>query len=235
MIIFDYGNTLVEENAFDGVKGIEAIIKCALSNPKGTRAEAIAKKVDELYAKALEIGKVYNIEVPYVAMQRYALSYYGFEFDMSQTELEQLYWDAASVPKAKLGVEGLIAFLNERGIRSAVVSNIAFSGINLEKRLNSLFPNNNFEFVISSSDYGYRKPDVCIYELAVSMSGLDKKDIWYCGDKYEVDISGAKNAGICGILIDSDGRQDLSVIEEGTLVIRSMDEIVDYIKKGIIY
>ena len=53
----------------------------------------------------------------------------------------------------------MLDFLNQHGIRSAVISNLLWSGAALTERLNRLLPNNQFEFVMTSSDYFMRKPN----------------------------------------------------------------------------
>ena len=53
---------------------------------------------------------------------------------------------------------GMLDFINKNGIRSAVISNLLWSGDALSERLNRLLLMNEFEFVMTSSDYIVRKP-----------------------------------------------------------------------------
>ena len=48
-----------------------------------------------------------------------------------------------------------------------------------------------FEFVISSADYGIRKPHGVIFLSAVSKLSLKPSEVWYVGDSLERDILGA--------------------------------------------
>jgi len=52
----------------------------------------------------------------------------------------------------------------------------------LTNRINEFLPNNNFEFIIATSEYIFRKPHKRIYELALKKANLEAKDVWYCGD-----------------------------------------------------
>lgn len=52
--------------------------------------------------------------------------------------------------------------------------------------MNKIFPENQFEFVIASSDYGVMKPNRYIFQAGIVKSGLEAKDIWYVGDKVEL-------------------------------------------------
>lgn len=47
----------------------------------------------------------------------------------------------------------MLDYLNEKGIRTAVISNNCFSGAALKEQLDRLLPGNRFEFVLASSDY----------------------------------------------------------------------------------
>ncbi len=48
-----------------------------------------------------------------------------------------------------------------------------------------------FSFVISSADYGVRKPDPRIFNVAVKKMNLEPSAIWFAGDKLEYDVKGA--------------------------------------------
>lgn len=79
------------------------------------------------------------------------------------------------------------AALAERGKdKNAVISNCDYSGNLLQEKLNKIFPENQFEFVIASSDYGVMKPNRYIFQAGIVKSGLEAKDIWYVGDKVEL-------------------------------------------------
>jgi putative hydrolase of the HAD superfamily len=93
-------------------------------------------------------------------------------------------------------IDKLINYINKKGIRSAVISNISFSGEALKSRINSLIPDNRFEFIIASSEYVFRKPDSMIFDLALRKAHLSADEVWFCGDNSRVDIEGASSAGI---------------------------------------
>lgn len=46
----------------------------------------------------------------------------------------------------------MLNYINEKGIKSAVVSNLLWLGAALTERLNRCFPTNQFKFVMTSSD-----------------------------------------------------------------------------------
>ena len=55
MILFDYGQTLVNEQCFDGIKGTEAVLKYAKKNKYNKSAEEV-----QVYANKLnhELGRL---------------------------------------------------------------------------------------------------------------------------------------------------------------------------------
>ncbi|HWT76727.1 MAG TPA: HAD family hydrolase [Mobilitalea sp.] len=200
MIMFDYGQTLVNEARFDGVAGNLAVLKLAKKNPY----QISAKELQE-FAITLnkEIGRFHpdvrkstHIEVHNHIFQNYLYEYYGLEFDLKPEELEKIFWDNAAVRKPTENIEFLLKYLKENGIRTAVISNISFSGKALMGRINSMLPENEFEFVLATSEYVFRKPHSRIFELALRKANLDARDVWYCGDNAYFDVEGASGTGI---------------------------------------
>jgi putative hydrolase of the HAD superfamily len=76
------------------------------------------------------------------------------------------------------------------------VSNSSFIGATLEKELTRLGVCHYFKFVISSADYGVRKPDPIIFEVALRRLGLDPARVWFAGDNVGYDIVGGRGAGM---------------------------------------
>ena len=73
----------------------------------------------------------------------------------------------------------------------------------MEESLKQIYPNNQFEFVLASSDYGIRKPDGKLFEVGIMRSGLAPEEIWYVGDKVRVDVVGARACGMVPVLFKS--------------------------------
>ena len=124
----------------------------------------------------------------------------GLTFSISIPEIERLIWteDAQKVPSVH--VSELLEQLHLLGVQTAVISNLDFSGYLLQEKLDELYPNNHFRFVIASSDYGVRKPNPCIFEAGIARSGFAAGEIWYVGDKIPVDVNGSKAVGMVPIL-----------------------------------
>lgn len=56
--------------------------------------------------------------------------------------------------------------------------------------------------IITSEEAGVKKPDVKIFEYSLQKSGAKANESLMVGDDYEVDVLGAKNAGIDQVLFD---------------------------------
>lgn len=94
------------------------------------------------------------------------------------------------------GIEKLLAYLHDRGIRTAVVSNMMKDTRTLTERIDELLPDNHFSFIMASSDYLFRKPHPRIFEMARAKAGLPADKIWYCGDNLICDVKGAAGVGM---------------------------------------
>ena len=115
-------------------------------------------------------------------------------------------------------------YLKNNGIRTGVISNIAYAAAVVTERINRLLPENAFEFIITSSNYMFRKPNKRIFDLALEKAELAPEDVWYIGDQYECDIKGALSAGLFPIwYIDA---IDLPYTEDkNILTVKSWNEL----------
>ena len=203
MIIFDYGQTLANEKPFDGVAGGAALLKYAVKNKYGYTAEQIQLVANELNR---ELGKFdpqrrieLTVEVPNRMFSAYLYRSLGIELSLSPPEIDRVFWDAASPAHPTEGIEDFLAFLSQKGIRTGVISNISYCGDALRERINSLLPDHNFEFILASSEYMFRKPSPSIFRLALELAGLAADDVWYIGDNFRLDVEGAKAAGMFAV------------------------------------
>ena len=203
MILFDYGQTLVNEQEFDGVKGTEAVLKYATENKHHLTAEQVQQ---EATAINQEFGRfdpkrrhLFQIEVPNTMFSPYLYESQGIKIPLSTSEIDQIFWDAASPGDATDGVKEFLAFLKKHGIRTGVISNISYAQEIVADRINRILPENEFEFILTSSKYVFRKPHRRIFELALGKAELAAEDVWYIGDQFECDIKGALGAGMTPI------------------------------------
>ncbi|HEX3044622.1 MAG TPA: HAD family hydrolase, partial [Bacillota bacterium] len=69
----------------------------------------------------------------------------------------------------------------------------------MENEFNQFIPSQQFEFIIASSEYVFRKPHKRIFELALQKANLKPCEVWYCGDNAVCDVDGAADCGIFAV------------------------------------
>ena len=91
-----------------------------------------------------------------------------------------------------------LAALSARKYRIAVVSNA-------DGRVRTLLDASGLspwlEFIVDSADVGVEKPDPRIFHAATGRLGLAPAACAYVGDIYEIDVEGARRAGLRPVLI----------------------------------
>lgn len=202
MILFDYGHTLACEPGWNSVRGEEALFQYIKRNNNNITPKQVSDFSQELFEK-IGIVRKNGLEMHERQFQRFLYEYLGIEFTISLEEAERIFWTAATPGAMMPDADKMIDYVNKKGIRSAVISNIGWSGNALRERLDRLLPGNRFEFIIASSEYMFRKPDALIFKLALVKAGLGPQDVWFCGDNPQADIEGAANAGIFPVYYDN--------------------------------
>jgi putative hydrolase of the HAD superfamily len=201
LILFDYGQTIIEENGFDSLKGNQALLDCAVRNPNHVTAAQVQELADELSRDMLGAFNAQNrndqpLELTGYAFNNYLYDYLEIEFSLTPEERQWVFWNNSASGRPSRNIENILEYLHQSGIRTAVVSNIMQSTECLRRRINELLPENHFEFIIASSDYLFRKPHHRIFELALKKAKVPADKVWFCGDNLHCDIEGAYKAGM---------------------------------------
>lgn len=228
MILFDYGQTLIAEQKFDGIKGTEAVLKYAARNKYHLSAEQVQVKANEIMR---ELGRfdqekkhLFQIEVPNTMFTPYLYESQGIEIALSNAEIDTVFWNAAAPGVPTEGIKDFLGYLENKGIRTGVISNISYAPSVVAERINRLLPENAFEFIITSSNFIFRKPNKRIFDLALEKAGLQPDEVWYIGDHYECDVKGSLNAGLFPVWYT--GAIDLPYTEDkNILTIKTWNEL----------
>jgi len=195
MILFDYAHTLAWEPDADFLRGEKAVFAHVRDNPRSITPEEAARLGTELFLAARdcrhsgwELHEHQQLQLKYDLL--------GLQFALPMADIEKLLWTETCPGQPMPGAQDMLAALRERGIRTGVISNLGWTGEALTDRLQRLFPEHAFEFVIASSDYGVRKPNPLIFRAALSRADLPPEDVWFCGDQIDADVFGAQGSGI---------------------------------------
>ena len=203
-VLFDYGETLAHEADYRPEAGFAAILPHARQNPGGADAQTLLADFRACFHDLRRRTHAAGAEIPNRQRWRWLFEMYDLEFDLPMDALETLYWNAAAPCAPTPGVEGLLERLRKSGVGSGVISNMGFSGDALRARLENLFPQHRFDFVLSSADYVLRKPDPHLFALALHKCGYAARAVWFLGDNPETDIQGAARAGLTPIFYARD-------------------------------
>ncbi len=220
MIIFDYGHTILHEPNHSVENGNRAIYKYIKDNPGNVSFETFNKTCLEMFAE-IKANRG-TLEIHEHNFLRLVYDYLNITLSVSVAEAERIIWNGISDGAVMPYVPEMLDYLNENGIRTAVISNLCFSGAALAERINRLLPNNRFEFVLASSEYVFNKPHPLMFEIALNKAGLPADKVWFCGDSIYCDINGAHGVGMFPVLYEG------STVEENPSVRDNLDMSVTF-------
>lgn len=143
-----------------------------------------------------EFEKLPVLEVHNHIFQKYLYEYFDIELTKSHEEVERIFKSAAFAVEPTKNIGNVLLYLKKNEIRTSVISNISFSGSALRESIDKYISSHNFEFIIASSEYVFRKPHKRIFELSLRKAKLELSDVWYCGDNAVFDVDGAADCGI---------------------------------------
>jgi putative hydrolase of the HAD superfamily len=105
---------------------------------------------------------------------------------------------------------GMVATVAELASRHrlAVVSNTHDPDL-VPAHLAAMGVDHYFEAVVTSIDFGWRKPHPAIYAEALRRLGAEADRTVFAGDTYDADFAGPVRAGLAAFLIDPDARHDV--------------------------
>ncbi len=140
--------------------------------------------------------------------------------ELHEYHRERNLWE--SVPE---GVIPALEALGSRGLRLTVVSN---ANGTLCAHMDRLGLTRYLHCVLDSCDFGVEKPDPRLFQIALERSGASAETTIHVGDLYQVDVLGARAAGLRGVLLDEHG------LYEGVDCprVRSLGELVTRIADG---
>ena len=194
-LLFDLWGTLINSVAFDPVRGHAAVLQTC-ENPNGVSLEQIMdlgrRIVDATVAREEEAA----LEYTQASLLRMIADAFGLRPRISTEECEWMFWHACIQVNLIDGVDDLLRELDALGMPMGVVSNSSFTAATLEREMERQGIRRYFRFVISSADYGVRKPDPLIFEVALRRLGLEAGRVWFTGDNVGYDIIGAHQSGL---------------------------------------
>ena len=179
-------------------KGIDGLLKIA-KNTENISLDKVQDCVDELKRETKALRAKSSMEFSRAQFDRNLCDRLGIKFNLTDEELDQEFCNNMLIPTPEPGVKNILSELAERGIQMGIISNSILGGKALSGILDQHDMLKYFDFVMTSSDYGFRKPHLQIFKTGIARTGCKKEEIWFAGDWIPQDIVGAKNAGLTSV------------------------------------
>lgn len=195
-VLVDYGGTLVEEVSFDSRAGNEWLLARAVSGPSNVTIEQVLDRAAKVTAEVASRRNEFHLETPWAMLTRLIHDFFGFSFSGSIADLEIGFWKASVKTNAMPGSLAALEKLHECGIPIGVVSNCSFGPHVIRYELEKHGLAEHLRFVMVSAEYAVRKPNVLLYDTAAAKLRTKPQDIWFIGDRWEIDVASAKAAGM---------------------------------------
>lgn len=89
-----------------------------------------------------------------------------------------------------------------------------------------------FDVVVCSEDVGKNKPSIDVFSHALRQANANKRESIMIGDDYSVDIIGAENAGMQGVLFDPEQKHQNNPHRWKIKELKEIPEILPWIAKN---
>jgi len=195
-IIFDFGGTILQSDVWDDINGNREILKLAKSNIYNFNEFDVQNRVIQLLDFYNSTRNTTSLEVPISCFQRTLYDGMNITFDNSWEELELLFYKSATNYKTTNCIENLLKHFEINKIRMGILSNSMFSSKTISGDLENLGIRSYFDFVVTSAEYGIRKPNKLLFEIVIKKMKLEPHEIWFIGDSINEDVIGSSNAGM---------------------------------------
>ena len=219
-ILFDFADTIFHETKLDWDRGNLWLFNNAINLQKVTFKEFNEHK-EKIYSDIRPKRMSSLIEHSWVSSIRLIFESLQMKVETNNS-IEIEYFKKVVEEYLAPGIKNTLDTIKSKNIRAGIVSNNTFCGKTLENELESHGISKYFEFVISSADYGIRKPHPFIFELARGKLGLKSNEIWFIGDNRENDYMASKNVGMIPFLYTGNTNRSEDIKEN---IIHSWDEL----------
>ncbi len=198
-ILFDVGNTLHHLD----LEYIAATVS-RLHHPVEVRQVAVAeyaakRAIDEMF-RARAGGDDGSRQLSYYESILAALGVASEKWEEILAALKAENQRASLWRVMHPATPAVLQCLRQRGFTLAVVSN---ADGRVAAAIAEKGTAHHFQAIIDSHVVGVEKPDPRIFQLAMDACGMAAASTLYVGDIYEIDVRGARAAGLTPVLLDT--------------------------------
>jgi HAD superfamily hydrolase (TIGR01662 family) len=205
-LLFDYGGTLVDEVSVDPRGGHEWLLSRASHRPGHVTIDDVLDRSARVGKEVAERRDEVQLETAWPTLTRLAYDFLGIRFADQMPELELGFWKASVQTRSMPGAREALEQFHRWGLPIAVVSNTSFSEEVIRYELARHGLTTHLAFVMVSSDYSVRKPNLLLLETAAARLNVAARDIWFVGDRLDTDVAGAKAAGMTAVWFNRHGQ-----------------------------
>ena len=196
-VLFDAGNTLVFLDYPRIAAGLSRVLGLPITGEELAAHAGDASRAMELAAGTDQERAVIYLETLVLSAGIPAERMDEVRDCLAQMHRERHLWSA--VPAR---THESLARLRAAGLRLGVVSN---SDGRADEALRAAGLRQYFDVVVDSSLVGLEKPDPRIFHAALDQLGAAASETLYVGDVYEIDVAGARAAGMEAVLLARNG------------------------------
>ena len=192
-VIFDIDNTLYDYDRANSV-AMTAVEDYAAEHFGWSRDETERKVKNSFEEIRAAHGKKAVIHNRLVRFQR-ILEKEGIPLSPHALKMYDIYWDTLTASSVLFpGLVDTLDHLKAHGYKLGIGTNM--TSVMQFRKLEALGVLKLFDFVVSSEEAGYEKPDKVLFMLCASKSGCDASECLYVGDNLKSDILAAERAGL---------------------------------------
>ena len=205
-VFFDHGGTLAHIKKDTPQITFEVLHELGynFSQEEVNRAIASAEAFwDEKY-RPLPRGQRSNFEAYY----RHALQYLGVREEISAMarKVDSEWHDRAGITVYPYTIPCLEA-LKRQGLHLGIITQNLLTTEEVRRlHLAREGIEHYFSVIVSTESAGFDKPDKRLYLKAAEIAGYSPEEIMHVGDSYELDVVGARSAGMRAVLLDRSGK-----------------------------
>jgi len=239
-VLFDFWDTLVFYDRREGRKlkrlRVRDLTEILVDAGFSVSLKKVEKTLKEIDAECDRIREKTGREVDLHRQIRMLLEMLGIHG--SDSNLSQNLWNAYanSVLSTKLkvrnGADSVLNFLKRRGYKVGLICNTYHTpGSVVRNILQKVGLYHYFDVLMFSDEYGWLKPRPEIFLEALSKMGVTTSEAVHVGDRPDLDVLGAKNAGLKAIhlkLTDQPYPADLPKPDE---TIKTLRQVPQTLKK----
>ena len=225
-VLFDYGRTLVIMPDIDIRRGIAYLLTSLGVKSDPETVEQYYEEREKFVAQRCP-DKKRRMIYPEKTVMEYLFGKFSIHTKKEYIELEKIFSEGCSLGQPTEGSTELLNMLRSLGISTGIVTNNRYSVETVRWKLKKLFPDHEFDIIISSAEAGYHKPDKRIFEQALQELQTEPNKVWFAGDSIEDDVKGANQVGMEAFWYVKHAKVDATKINrrEDCRVIREWNEM----------